>query len=71
MDEEKPALTRKMRRALEKRACREHLADLRAAHGAPPLNVAVKETSVPKWLRPAPDLSLMSSPAQMCTEKNL
>ncbi len=71
MEEEAPVLTRKMRRAMEKKACCGHLADLRAAHASPPNDVAVKKVSVPRRIHRSPDQSYVSSPAQMCTEKNL
>ncbi|MGO8799183.1 MAG: hypothetical protein ACLQJL_08845 [Roseiarcus sp.] len=49
-------------------ACAAHLRDLKRAHGAPPPDVAVPQTSVPARPAPEPASSSCASPAQLCAE---
>ena len=63
----KPAKT-DTERAEAKRASAAHLADLRRAHGSPPLNVHLRSRAAVRLVCPIPDASWCSSPAQMCAE---
>jgi len=51
-----------------RRACSRHLKDLRRAHGKPPPDVAVKPTSTPQRISPAPVSSSCTSPSALCAE---
>jgi hypothetical protein len=50
------------------RACAEHLKDLKRAHGSPPADVKVRESSTVCFVSPVPDGSYCTSPAQLCAE---
>jgi len=55
-------------RAAAEKASRQHLKDLRRAHGQPPAELAIPSRSVPRRVDPEPWASFCSSPAQMCVE---
>ena len=50
------------------RACAAHLADLKAAHVRPPLDVDLPSRDVVRLVCPVPDASWCTSPAQLCAE---
>ena len=50
------------------RACAKHLEDLKRAHGRPPSDVPVRESSTVRLISPVSDGSYCTSPAQLCAE---
>jgi hypothetical protein len=50
------------------RACARHLKDLRRAQREAPMNVAVNERGVPKFVPPIIEQSYCTSPAALCVE---
>jgi hypothetical protein len=50
------------------RACAKHLKDLKRAHGRPPPDVNVRQSSTVPLISPVPDGSYCTSPAQLCAE---
>lgn len=57
-----------MTRAERVKACRAHLRDLRKAHGSPPPDVALPQSSMPTRIAPEPIGSCCGSPAARCAE---
>ena len=55
-------------RERSRRACVRHLRDLRRAHGAPPPDVAVKPSPIPRLIPATPPSSNCTSPAALCAE---
>lgn len=55
-------------RAESKRACLRHLRDLKAAHAAPPADVAVPSTARPRFVPTSAEQSWCVSPAALCAE---
>jgi hypothetical protein len=51
-----------------RRASLRHLKDLKRAHGAPPADVKLKSSPMPKRLTPAEASSSCTSPAALCAE---
>ena len=51
-----------------RRACQRHLKDLQRAHGAPPADVRVKVSAVPKRLAGVEVSSNCTSPGALCAE---
>ena len=49
-------------------ACAKHLKDLKRAHGRPPADVKVGESSAVRLVAPVPEGSYCTSPAELCAE---
>ncbi len=50
------------------RASAKHLKDLKRAHGRPPPDVKVRQSSTVRLISPVPEGSYCTSPAQLCAE---
>ncbi len=58
----------KTERERSRLACLRHLKDLKAAHGKPPPDVAVKPTKLPVRISAEPESSNCTSPSALCAE---